>query len=141
MQFITMMRELMLGLGIALIIPGIVHYTALILYPRPAFPTTYYDTQSNEAKVQEMAVYKQQRAIPDMVYLCVALSVSIISLIVGTFIASPALGMGFILAGLICLAQGFVMYIGDLSAYFKLGILLLVLLLLFGLSVRVSRNR
>jgi len=141
MKFLDIIRELALGFGIALLIPIVTHYIALVIHPRPAYPVAHdYKTKEEQANDLEMKLFKEQRVKSDTIYLYVTFSICIITLILGTFISSAAIGMGFILAGLICLVQGFCMYLGSLSDGFKLCYFMLALLLLLFLSYRVSKK-
>jgi len=140
--FMNIARELALGFGIALLIPFIAHYTALVIHPRPAFPSVAinYTSVEEQKNNPEVILFKEQRAKSDTVYLYVTFSICIITLILGTFISSAAIGMGLILGGLICLVQGFCMYLGSLSDGFKLGYFTIILLLLLFLSYRLSKK-
>lgn len=140
--FFESTRELALGFGIALLLPIVTHYIALVIHPRPAFPTEINNyTRLEEQKNNPAAIlFKEQRVKSDTVYLYITFSICIITLILGTFISSPAIGMGLILGSLICLAQGFCMYLGSLSDGFKLCYFAIILLLLLFLSYRVSKK-
>lgn len=142
MKFLDIVRELALGFGIALLIPIVTHYIALVIHPRPAFPTEInsYTKVEEQKNNPDVILFKEQRVKSDTIYLYVTFIMCIITLILGTFISSAAIGMGFILAGLICLVQGFCMYLGPLSDGFKLCYFMPALLLLLFLSYRVSKK-
>lgn len=130
-SFFHLVRELVLGFGIAILIPLIAHYVAVIIHPAPPYALHR----------QEPEQYEAERTEYEKIYFYTTTIIGFVALVIGVFINIASLGVGFVLGGLACLTTGFVTYWGQLHNVLKLISLIAALVLILILTYRFIRRK
>jgi len=150
-SFFHVVRELVLALGVAVLIPLIAYYGTIIFHPQPEYTFERGAILWSEATTQEekalkeaeqakenaaLAEYKSEKLQFNKTYFFVCLAIAFIAIITGMFLPMVALGSGFILGGFITLITGYISYWGALHTIIKLGSLVAALVFIMLISYR-----
>jgi hypothetical protein len=133
------MREFVLAIGVAILIPMIAHYSTAVIRPAPEYVPEYtFDEAGNRQAnpPEKVALYKSEQMAYQKVYFYIATLIGLLALVIGMFLPLVSLGVGFIIGGLSCLTVGYIQYWGQLHNILKLASLIAALLLILVISYR-----
>ena len=142
----NLLKKLALCFGITIMLPMVVYYGVDTITPAPKDADysneDYYnlmqhgtDEQKKEAKAKRDKLQNEQtekrRQFEKRLFF-VTVPIGIAAIILGAFLAWPAIGTGLLLGGLICVTSGYVTYWDELpSVYRFISLLLALAVLLF----------
>jgi hypothetical protein len=128
---ITVIRNLSIGIAIAVLIPAAVEVAIHIVHPR-AEMEQYGHYTDHQWVWDNQAEYKKAENQHWMIYLYVYGIIGLVCLLTGMFIKVPFLATGFILAGIGCLCMGYIASWNILNRIIKLiSLLISIALLIF----------
>lgn len=141
-NFFLILRELALGIGVAVLIPSIAHYTVKVFVHEPRERDYVHVERVDDSLVDRLdPAYKEAKARYESIYFLVVAFIGLLSLLIGTRIPVASLGMGFILGGLACLTMGYVSYWHRLLDFAKLISLVVALAIILGVGYRLFHRR
>jgi len=131
------------GVGIALVLPMLIHYGVSTFTPKPKWDNYYtYDyyqyqhaSEEEKKKLEEERKkkeeeYRKQRKVFERNLFYVATPVGIMAIVVGSFIAIQAIGAGLIFGGIFTLIDGFCWYWTELHDWMRFVSLLVAFITL-----------
>lgn len=130
-SFFHLVRELVLGFGLAVLIPLIAHYIVQVVHPQPPYALINIDKEK----------YTTERAAYENIYFYITAAIGLACLAIGALIPVASLGIGFIIGGIACLTAGYVTFWGQLQNMLKLGSLLAGFIIILALGYRFFRQR
>jgi len=133
-DFLKLVRELLLGVCVAILIPITTYWGVNVLFDNPRYQYVNEESRDAEAKKQYEEDWKKARNVFEKAMFIGALIVGCLSIVVGALISVNSLSMGLIGGGIvnIFMALAFNPY----AALFNFCIFLSLLIILIFLIVR-----
>ncbi len=146
MDALSQIRNLTLGLSVAVLLPMMVYWGVRIIMQEPMYPpypredkmTVKEQKEKREEHDKKVQEYIELRAKFDRFYFYTAAPIGLAALVAGALSRVPFLGVGLVLGGTACLTHGYWAYWNRLDALAKFISLLLALLLIIGLGYRIA---
>jgi hypothetical protein len=132
MNFLEIIRELLLGLCIAILIPITTYWGVNVLFDNPGYQYVSEGAENAEAKKQHEEDWKKTRNLFQKAMFIGALIVGSMSIVAGTMISINSLSMGLIGGGIIniCMALCFNPYKALLNFCIFLSLLIILIFLI-----------
>jgi hypothetical protein len=135
------LKEFAIGLGIAILLPLVAHYTGELMRPSPS-------EEIHQARVEKLQIrlkaaktpaqkdvfvdqkaaleveYKEAEKRHEQAVFAVAYPLGIVALVLGALISIPSVGGGFMFGGLFALTDGCYSYWDSMPGWLRLGSLL-----------------
>lgn len=136
-MFIENVRNIAIGIAVMILVPSITHVGIKLIVQEPDH-LSYQERQTKDPET--LKKYDLENTVFKKYYFYISAIVGIITIIAGIIIPIPFLGMGFILGGVICLANAYLGYWDQLALLIKFISLLAALILLIIASFRFVKS-
>jgi hypothetical protein len=131
-------KKFALAFGIAVVFPAMIHYGVSTFSPEPRWQD-YHVTpmiDSNSAEYQKRILSKERPKVFEKHLFAAAIPLGRITVVVGAFLAVPAIGTGLMFGGIFSVCDGYFNYWSELSAQLKFSSLLAAFIVLLLLGYR-----
>jgi hypothetical protein len=132
-------KKFALAFGIAVVLPAMIHYGVSTFSPEPRWQDYHVKPliDSNSAEYQKQdAEYRAAEKVFEKHLFAVAVPLGLITVIVGAFLAVPAIGTGLMFGGIFSVSDGYFNYWSELSAQLKFFSLLAAFIVLLVVGYR-----
>lgn len=126
------LRKIALTTGIAIFMPLIIYYGVRLISPKQLYfeSDTAYENISTKEKEEKSLLYENNRKIFNRNIFYVAVTIGLISILLGGYIPNSAIASGLLFGGILSLIFGYASHWSDLLDWLKFISLLIAFMLL-----------